>query len=119
MLQFVINLVLTTVTLFVTAELIPDFEIVRTGATIFSCFIIGFINFLIRPFLGLTSFPLTLTSLGTVTFIINLLMLNVADGLIEGFGIKNWKVAIFGAILLTLLQLLINMATQRKHTLLR
>ena len=114
MLLFVINLVLTTFVLFIISALIPGFEINHTGPAIFSCFLIGFVNFLIRPFLGLTTLPRTLLTLSLITFILNALMLNVAYVLTQGLGERSWQVVIFGAILLTILQLLINMATQRK-----
>lgn len=118
MLQLVMYLIFSTAVLLLTARIVPGFEIENIGAAIFSCILIGFLNFLFRPLLILLTLPINIVTLGLFSFIINALILNVAAGLIDGFSIRNWTSAIIAAIVLAIIQLVINTLTPGKRKLL-
>lgn len=118
MFSLLLNIALSTIVLLITARIVPGFEIANLGAALFSCLLVGFMNFLIRPILMLLTLPLNIVTLGLFSFVINALILNVAAGLIDGFTIESWTAAILGAIVLAIVQLAVNIVTPGKRKLL-
>ena len=69
---------------------------------------IGFINATIGLVLKVITFPLTLMTLGLFWFVINALMLELASALLApGFQVRSFLAAFLGAIVLSLLNMLL------------
>jgi putative membrane protein len=58
-------------------------------------------------FLKVVTFPLTILTLGLFWLVINALMLKLAAALVPGFRINGFLPAFFGAIVLTLVNMLL------------
>jgi putative membrane protein len=70
--------------------------------------VIGFINATIGLVLKVITFPLTLVTLGLFWFVINALMLELASALLSpGFKVSGFLAAFVGAIVLSLVNLLL------------
>lgn len=115
MLTLIANLFLSGLTLVVTAWLVPGFEIRSFIDALLAVLILGLMNFLIRPILVMLTLPLNLLTIGLFSFVINALLLNVAAGLIDGFSITSWYAAIAGAVVLAIVQMVINLLTPGKR----
>lgn len=118
MLQLVFNLILSALVLMLTAQIVPGFDIANIKTAILACLVIGFMNFLIRPILMILALPINILTLGLFSFVINALILNISAGIIDGFHIESWTAAIVGAIVLAMVQLLINILTPGNRKLL-
>ena len=119
MLGFFINLGLSTIALLLTARIVPGFELQNVTAAILACLVIGPLNFVIRPLLALLTLPINIMTLGLFSFVLNAIILSMAAGVIDGFLIRDWVAAIIGALVLSMVQICINVLTPGKHKLLR
>jgi putative membrane protein len=61
--------------------------------------------------LKIATFPLTLLTLGIFWFVVNALMLKLAASLVSGFTIQGFLPAFFGAIVLSLVNLVLRAIT--------
>ena len=92
--------------LLLTSKVIKGFEIQSFGSAMLASFVIGFLNMVLRPILLLLTLPLNILTLGLFTFIVNAIVLKSAAGILKGFNIKTWGDAILGAVVLAIVQLL-------------
>jgi putative membrane protein len=73
--------------------------------------IFGLVNTIIRPLIKLFTFPLLILSLGLFTFVINAMMLSLTSWLSEslhlGFHVEGFKPAFWGALVISMVSLLL------------
>lgn len=99
-----------TVAVLSAAYLIEDIEIPGGFfAALFAGAAIGFLNMFFKPVLLILTLPINIMSLGFFTFIINALMLKMASGVIPGFNVIGFWSAIFGAIVISIVNWFLNM----------
>lgn len=115
MLSLILNLFISGLVLMITAYLVPGFEISSFFDALLAVLILGFMNFLIRPIIVMLTLPLNILTIGLFSFVINALLLNVAAGLIDGFDIRSWYAAIVGAVVLSIVQMMVNVLTPGKR----
>ncbi|MFP5385663.1 MAG: phage holin family protein [Bacteriovoracia bacterium] len=113
-----LSLVFFAVIVFFTAVLLPSFQIEHVFQLIPAIFLGGLLNFILAPLLLAMGLRLKPPSLGMIAFIFNFLFLNIATGLIDEFGVKSWECALFGSVLLSFFQLLINIRDPARKNLL-
>ena len=70
--------------------------------------IFGILNISIRPLLLLITLPVTIMTLGLFTFVINAAMLGLTAYLLQGFVITGFWPALGGAIIISLVSVLLN-----------
>lgn len=71
-------------------------------SAVFTAAALGILNLFFRPLLLVLTLPINVLSLGLFTFVINALMLKMASSLIDGFTVEGFWTAIFGALLISL-----------------
>jgi putative membrane protein len=71
--------------------------------------ILGILNAFFRPIALILTLPINVLTLGLFTFVINAIMLKMASGVIDGFDIRGFWPAIFGALIISLVSWLLNM----------
>ena len=103
--ELILSFIFSFFVLVLTALLLQNFEIESLLQLSIGVIILGFINFIIAPMLLMLKVRPGIFTLGFVTFIINFLILNVATGLIDSFGVDSWVAALFGAVLMSFLQI--------------
>jgi putative membrane protein len=109
MLNAVVNWLLSALSLVIVAYVIRGFEVSGFVTALIASIVIGFVNATIGLVLKILTFPLTLISLGVFWFVINALMLMLASALVPGFSIQGFVPAFFGAIVLSLVNLVLRM----------
>lgn len=102
-----VNWLLNAVSLMIVAALVPGIEIAGFGTALIAAAVIGLVNATLGFLLKIVTFPLTLLTLGAFLFVINALMLKIAAALLPGFRVKGFLPAILGAILLSLVHMLL------------
>ena len=105
--HLLVNWLLSAVSLMIVAAIVPGIEIAGFGTALVAAVVIGLVNATLGFFLKVVMFPLTLVTLGAFLFVINALMLKVAAALLSGFRVKGFLPAILGAILLSLVHILL------------
>jgi putative membrane protein len=110
MIAFIVHLLLTAVLLLIVASVIRGIEIKSFGAALIGAFVLGLVNALVRPIMVFLTLPLTLLTFGLFLLVINALMLGLAAAFVPGFRVRGFVPALFGSLLLTVLNLLIEFA---------
>ena len=107
MMQALVNWLLSALSLMLVAHLIPGFQISGLGAALIASIVIGLVNATLGLVLKIVTFPVTILTLGLFWLVINALMLEVAAALVPGFTITGFLPAFFGAIVLSLVNLVL------------
>ena len=107
MMQALVNWLLSALSLMLVAHVIPGFQISGLGAALIASIVIGLVNATLGLILKIVTFPVTILTLGLFWLVINALMLEVAAALVPGFTITGFLPAFFGAIVLSLVNLVL------------
>ena len=110
--KLLINWILSAVSLMIVANIIRGFEVSGFGAALIAAVVIGLVNATVGALLKLITFPLTILTFGVFWFVINALMLKLAAAFVPGFSIQGLLPAFFGAIVLSLVNLLFRVASR-------
>jgi putative membrane protein len=111
--NILINWLLSAVSLMIVAHVIRGFEVTNFTAALIAALVIGLVNATLGIFLKIVTFPLTLLTLGVFWIVINALMLKLAASLVTGFTIQGFLPAFLGAIVLSLVNILLKAVTGR------
>ena len=107
MVKLLVNWLLSALSLLIVAQVIRGFEVSSVKTALIAALVIGLINSTLGLFLKIVTFPLTLLSIGIFWFVINALMLKLATVLVTGFRIDGILPAFFGAIVLSLVNVVL------------
>jgi putative membrane protein len=110
--RMILNWFLSALSLMIVAQVVRGFNVTGFKAALIAALVIGLVNATVGLFVKIVTFPLTLVSLGVFWFVINALMLELAAVLVPGFKIEGFIPAFFGAIVLSLVNLFLKMATK-------
>jgi putative membrane protein len=105
--ELILNWLLSALSLLIVAHVIKGFELSGFGAALIAAIAVGLVNATLGLFLKIITFPLTILTLGIFWIVINALMLKLAAALVPGFVIRGFLPALFGAIVLSLVNLLL------------
>ena len=106
--RMLLNWVLSAASVWIVAQLGIGVSVRGLASALIAALVIGFINATIGLVLKVITFPLTLVTLGLFWFVINALMLELASALLSpGFKVSGFLAAFVGAIVLSLVNLLL------------
>ena len=97
-----------TAAIIIASYLINGIEISGFFSAFFAAAILGILNVFFRPILFILTLPINLLTLGLFTFVINALLLKMASGVIEGFQVHGFWSAVFGALVISVANWLLN-----------
>ena len=107
MTHFLVNWLLSALSLVIVAHVINGFQISGFSAALIAALVVGFVNGTLGFFLKIVTFPLSLLTLGIFWLIINALMLELAAAIVPGFRINGFVPAFLGSIVLSLVNMLL------------
>ena len=110
--RMLLNWVLSAVAVWIVSRVVPGIYVSGPIAALIAALVIGFINATIGVVLKILTFPLTLVTLGLFWFVINALMLKFASALVPGFQVHGFMAAFLGAILLSLVNMMLKWLVQ-------
>lgn len=105
--KILIHWFLSAVAVWLVSEIVPGFQVASLGSALIAAVVIGLVNATLGIVLKVITLPLTVMTLGLVWLIINGLMLLVAAQLVPGFAISGFIAAFFGAIVLSLVNMVL------------
>lgn len=97
-----VRLLLSALSILIVAYVVPGFYVSGVIAALIAAIAIGVINATLGLLLKIVTFPLTIVTLGLFWLIINALMLLFAANLVPGFGVDGFWPALWGSILLSI-----------------
>jgi len=114
--RLLLNWILSALAVWIVAHVVPGIYVSGPLAALTAALVIGFINATIGLLLKILTFPLTLLTLGFFWFVINALMLELASALLSpGFHVRGFIAAFVGAILLSLVNMMLKWLVHPSH----
>jgi putative membrane protein len=105
--RMLLNWVLSALAVWIVSRVVPGIYVSGPIAALIAALAIGFVNATLGMLLKILTFPLTLITLGLFWFVINALMLKFASALVPGFVVQGFGAAFVGAILLSLVNMML------------
>ena len=102
MLILILHWFLSALSLVIVAHIVPGFEVKGFGTALIAAVVIGLVNATLGLVLKILTLPLTIFTFGLFLLVINALMLKFAALLVPGFTVHHFWPALFGAIVLSL-----------------
>jgi putative membrane protein len=112
MTNLLVTWLLSALSLLIVAYVVKGFDISGFGSALIAAVVIGLVNGTLGFFLKVVTFPLTILTLGLFWWVINALMLKLAAALVPGFNINGFLPALVGALVLSLVNLLLRTLLQ-------
>ncbi len=109
MLAFVAHLLVTAALLLLVANLVRNFELDDATSAILAALVLGLVNAFVRPIALVLTLPLTVVTFGLFLLVLNGAMLKIAASVVPGFEIRGFLPAVWGAILLSVFNLAVEM----------
>jgi putative membrane protein len=107
MLRMLLHWIVTALAVWITSRVVPGFYVDGPGAALIAAVVIGLVNATLGLFLKVVTFPLTILTLGLFWLVINAVMLELASTFVPGFHIRGFAAAFWGAIVLSLVNMLL------------
>ena len=105
--RFFLHWLVITVSLAVTAYVLPGVEVATLPALLWGGLALGFINAVVRPILRLLTFPLTVFTLGLWLIVLNGIAFAMSTWLVEGLRVENIWWAIGASVVISILSSLL------------
>jgi putative membrane protein len=96
------------------SHVIPGISVKGFGTALILALLWGIVGITIKPILLLLTLPFNLLTLGLFTFIVNGFLLWMLGGLIKGFEVHGFWVAVLGALFLSVVGSLTQWALSQK-----
>ena len=109
MIEFIVHICVSAALLFIMGHLVNGIEVRDSKAAIFGALGLGFANAFVRPLLIMLTLPITFLTLGLFVWVVNALMLMLAASFVDGFKVEGFKPALWGSIILGLMNLLVGL----------
>ena len=106
--NLLIKLLLNAIAVFVLAEILNGVSVDNYITSLIVAVVLSILNILVKPILVILTLPVTILTLGLFLFVINALIILLADKLIEGFAVDGLWTAILFSVLLCILQSLLH-----------
>ena len=105
-----LNWLLSALGLMFVAYLVPGFQVRGFGTALIAALVIGLVNATLGFVLKIVTLPLSILTFGIFLVVINALMLRFAAVLVPGFVVHGFGSAFLGAIVLSLISLVLRSA---------
>src|SRR5215831_9131868 len=107
MIPVLVRWLLMSLSLLIVSYVVPGFSVTGLGAALIGAVVFGFLNATLGLILKVLTFPFTILTLGLFWFVINAIVLEITSAIVPGFFIRSFFSALIGAILLTLVNMLL------------
>ena len=113
MVKLLVKWGLSAVALMFLAYLLPGIVVKSFGSALLAAAVIALLNSIVRPMLIVLTLPVTVVTLGLFLLVINALMFWLAGSMLSGFEVSSFWWALAGAIVYSLLSMVVDMAMQQ------
>ncbi|MFD2530128.1 MULTISPECIES: phage holin family protein [Polaribacter] len=97
-----LKILLTALAVIVLANILPGVEVSGYVSAIIVAAVIALLNMVVRPLLIFFTLPATLVTFGLFIFVINAIIILLADKLVSGFAVSGFFSALLFSILLSI-----------------
>jgi putative membrane protein len=107
MVHALVRWLLMAVSLFIVDYVVPGFQVHGIRAALIAALVFGFLNATLGLVLKILTFPFTILTFGLFWFVINAIILEITSAIVPGFFIRSFFSAMIGAVVLTLVNMLL------------
>lgn len=100
--KFIMQIIFTSIVAFGLSYILSGVDIDSFWAAIVLAIVLAILNAIVKPILIFFTFPLTIVTLGLFLFVINALIILLADSLVEGFHVDGFWWALLFSLLLSI-----------------
>ena len=108
MIVIITRWLIITMAILLSSILIPGIRVDSLSTAVIAAGLLGLINIFIKPVLIILTLPLNILTLGLFSFIINAFLLKIVDYFVTGFEVNGFLAALFGALVISLVNWLTN-----------
>lgn len=105
--RLLIRWILMSLSLLIVSYVVPGFHVLGLGPALIAALVFGFLNATLGLILKILTFPFTILTLGLFWFVINAIILEITSAFVRGFFIRTFFSALIGAVVLTLVDMLL------------
>ncbi|WP_028290204.1 phage holin family protein [Olleya sp. ITB9] len=105
--NLIIRLLINAIAVFALAHVLNGVYLDNYVTAIIVAIVLSILNLIVKPILVVLTLPITILTLGLFLFVVNGLMILLADKFIDGFAVSSIWTAILFSILLSILQWLL------------
>ena len=111
MVSFIIKFLLTAVLVYGLCKIIPTAELSGYGGAAILVIVLGLLNATVKPLLKFFGFPITVLTLGLFLLVINVIIVKLADWLMDSFSIDGFLNALLFSLGLAVVNMLVDLVT--------
>ncbi|HIG80531.1 MAG TPA: phage holin family protein [Verrucomicrobiales bacterium] len=109
--DFLHQFVVGTLAVLVAVHLVPEIKYEKPVDLLLATLVLGFLNGFLRPLLLLGCLPLLILTLGMFLIVINAGLLMLTAEFVDGFSVKWFWPAFWGALIISIVTLIVNTLT--------
>lgn len=98
---FLIKLLVTALAAYFAAWLLPGVAIANVQTTVIVALVLALLNAVVKPLLIILTIPITIVTLGLFLLVINIIIVKLADYLIDGFTVNGWLAALLFSLIVS------------------
>lgn len=114
MFKLLLKWVLQAIALMFVAYLLAGIRITDFTSALWAAAVMGLLNTVVRPILLVLTLPITILTLGLFLLVINAFMFWMAGSLLSSFAVDGFIWALLGAIVYSILSMVIDLILERK-----
>ena len=111
---FIFRILLTGILVVLLSQFLPGVAVSGYGSAIWVAVILALLNLVVKPILILFTLPITVITLGLFLFVINAIIILLADSFVDGFRVSGFWIALLFSILLSVFQSVVFSLIERK-----
>jgi putative membrane protein len=102
--KIIFKIIFTALAVLVLAHFLPGVALAKPESAIYVAIVLGLLRITVKPLLIFFTLPATIVSLGLFLFVINAVVVLIADYFVAGFAVSGFWIALLFSILLSFLQ---------------
>lgn len=116
--KFILQLIISTLAVLITAYLLPGVEIVDNNffTALIVAAVLSFLNGVVKPIMIVLTIPITFFTLGFFLLVINALIILFAAKMVDGFHVNGFWWALLFSIILSLVTSVLESVKKRDES---
>ena len=102
--RFILKFIIVSLAVFLVSKFLKGIYFQSALSAFIFVAVFGILNILVKPLLVLFTIPITILTLGLFLFVINAVIVLIADAVIPGFDVANFWWALLFSIIISVIQ---------------
>ncbi len=112
--NIIMRIIVTSIIAFALSYILSGVHLENFWAAILLAIVLAVLNAIVKPLLVILTFPITLVTLGLFLFVINAIIILLADNLLGGFEVDGFWWALLFSLLLSVVTSLLYKEPERE-----